>query len=79
MTRNDFAEMVNQGGDFMFDCGGKHYTLCYWSDSPIIIAEQNTEANEQEFETVEELMDQYKVNGIPIGEQTEKIVVTYQS
>ena len=79
MTQNEFADMVNQGGDFMFDCAGKHYALCYWSDSPIIIAEQNTEANKQEFETVDELMTQYNVNGIPLGEQISKIVVAYQS
>lgn len=79
MTENEFVAIIDGGGDIMFDCGDKHFTICYWTDGPIYIAEQETEANEGDFNSAAELLAQYQVNGIPLKDQIDKIVVTYRT
>ena len=79
MTKSDFINIIEDGGDIMFDCGDKHFTICYWADGPIYIAEQVTEENEKEYSNVTDLLEQYEVNGVPLGDQIDKITVTYKS
>ena len=45
LTREEFIEMIDTGGDIMFDCDGRSYTILYWADGGPDIAEQVTEDN----------------------------------
>ena len=79
MTREQFIEAIESGGDIMFDCGDKHFTICYWSDSPIDVAEQITEENHRVFDKPDDLLKEYMVNGLPLGKQLDTVVITFQS
>lgn len=79
MTENEFIEIVEPGGDIMFDCHGKHYTILMWTDEPIYIAEQVTEENEAEFDTIEELMNNYMIDGVPLKDRVNEIKITFRT
>ena len=77
MTRSEFIEMIDTGGDIMFDCDGKRYTiLCWWEDGPYI-AEQVTEANRAVFKDGEALVKGYMVNGKPLEDRIDQIKITF--
>lgn len=66
LTRNEFIEIVDAGNDVMFECRGKKFSIVmteYGAD----IAEQETCANRQSFESAAQLLDQYKVDGIALA------------
>lgn len=81
MTRNELVNLIDNGGDIMFDCLDKHYTILTWTDDGILIGEQITDTQKEEineyFETAEQLVSEFKVNGIPLYDLLDKINITF--
>lgn len=81
MTRNELVNLIENGGDIMFDCMDKHYTILTWTDDGILIGEQITNTQKEEineyFDTAEQLVSEFKVNGIPLCDLLDKINITF--
>lgn len=79
LTREEFIEMIDTGGDIMFDCDGRSYTILCWADGGPDIAEQVTEDNHRSFPDGEALVKGYIVNGKPLEERIAQIRITFCS
>ncbi|MDO5125344.1 MAG: hypothetical protein Q4D35_03090 [Ruminococcus sp.] len=81
MTKSEFIDLIENGGDIMFDCLDKHYTILTWTDDGIFIGEQITETQKEEiseyFNSAEDLVANFKVHGIPLGELIDEVNVTF--
>ncbi len=78
MTKLEFAELIDTSGDIMFDVKNKHFTICTWTNGGINIGEQYPEEpKDRAFTTSEELLDNYLVDGIPLGELSEEVNITF--
>ncbi|MDO4563944.1 MAG: hypothetical protein Q4C12_08980 [Clostridia bacterium] len=69
--------MIDTGGDIMFDCDSKKYTILCWHDGGPYIAEQGTEANPAIFKDGKSLVQGYTVNGKTLGQRIEQIRITF--
>lgn len=77
MKKNEFAAKIENGRDIMFDVGNRHYTILTWLDDGIGIAEQNKpEAGISVYPDADALLKGFLVGDIPLGDLTEKIVIT---
>ena len=77
MTKAEFAELIAKGRDIMFDVRNKHYTILTWTDNGINIGEQYpNDTKDDYFSSPEELLDNYLVDGIPLGELCNQVVIT---
>ncbi len=77
MTKQEFAEKIENGRDIMFDVRGKHFTILTWTEKGINIGEQYPkEPKDQYFATPEELLENYLVDGIPLGELSDEVKIT---
>lgn len=72
MTRNELIRRVKYGTDIVFSVQGKCFTILNWEQ--YIIAEAYAE-EEKTYETAEELVDQFMVNGKSLGELAGEIVI----
>lgn len=83
MTRNELVNLIDNGGDIMFDCLDKHYTILTWTDNGILIGEQITATQKEEineyFDTAEQLVSEFKVNGIHLYDLLDEIKITEYS
>lgn len=61
----------------MFDVGGRHYTIITWLDDGIGIGEQNKPESEiSVYPDAETLLKDFLVDDKPLGDLTEKVVIT---
>ncbi len=72
MTRNELIRRVKYGTDIVFNVREKCFTILNWES--FIIAEAYAE-EEKTYETAEELVDQFMVNGKSLGELAGEIVI----
>lgn len=83
MTRNELVELIENGRDIMFDCLDKHYTILTWTNEGIFIGEQITDTQRDDiheyYDTAEQLVSNFKVNGIYLYELLDKITITEYS
>lgn len=80
MTRNELIEKIENGSDILFDVSGKHYTILTWCDEGIAIGEQNRPEDPLlYFPTAKELVENFKVNGVPLGELAAGVRITEYS
>ena len=77
LTREEFIEMIDTGGDIMFDCDGRSYTILCWADGGPFIVEQVTEKDQASFPDGEALVKGYIVNGKPLEERIAQIRITF--
>lgn len=81
MTRSELVDLIENAGDIMFDCLDKHYTILTWTDDGILIGEQITETQKKErneyFDSAEELVAEFKVNGIHLYDLLDSINITF--
>ncbi len=81
MTRNELVDLIENGGDIMFDCLDKHFTILTWTDQGIFIGEQITENQKKDiheyFDSAEQLVAEFKVNGIHLYDLLDKINITF--
>lgn len=59
----------------MIDVGKKHYTILTWPKEGIVICEQNTQ-NEKTYDSAEQLMNNFRVEGKTLAERVSQIVIT---
>lgn len=77
MTRDELIEKIDQGSDIMFDVANRHFSIFTWCDMGIGIGEQEPHADKMEyFKTPKELVDSYKINGVPLGSLAERVIIT---
>ena len=80
MTRDELIDKIDNGSDIMFSVSGRNFTILTWTDDGIAIGEQYPNDSEiQYFETPEELVDSFTINGKTLGELSNKIVITQYS
>lgn len=80
MTKAELIDKIDNGSDIMFSVMGKHYTIMTWFDEGIGIDEQYpNDGNLQYFDSPEELIDGFKVDGKPLGELSGDIRITSYS
>ena len=80
MTRSEFEKLIENGSDIMFSVFGRKYTILTWTDLGICIGEQYPNDGElQYYDTPAELLRNFKINNIPIGEITKDIFITQYS
>lgn len=76
MTKSDFVWKIEHGDDIMFDVFGKHYTILTWPENGIIIGEQNVDDDGVCFESAEELLDGFTVDGSPLSSIISNVNIT---
>ena len=76
MTKREFVKKIENGSDIMFDVSEYHYVIFTWMEEGVGIGEQNKDTPIMHFETAEELVEQYTIDGIPLAELCGKIVIT---
>lgn len=72
MTRDEWIRRVKYGTDIIFTVRGKRFTVFNWEQ--FIIGEAYAEKDER-YDTAEELVDQFMVNGKSLGELAGEIVI----
>jgi len=61
----------------MFDVGDRHYTIFTWMDEGIGINEQYpNDGDFQYFETAEDLVNNFMVDGKFLGELVDRVIIT---
>lgn len=77
MTKSELIEQIENGSDIMFDVAKKHFTILTWTDDGIAIGEQFPNDGElQYYESAEDLVEGFMVNGRPLGSLVNDIVIT---
>ncbi|MFT3950979.1 MAG: hypothetical protein QM689_03340 [Oscillospiraceae bacterium] len=82
-SKEDFIKLIDEGGDIMFDCSDKHYTILTWWDDGIFIGEQITadqpEDKHEVFLCAQDLVHSFLVNGEPLETLLSDVVITFYS
>ena len=76
MTREDLIWKIEHGDDIMFDVHGRHFTILTWYEEGINIGEQNKAQGGEFFQTAEELLNYFLVEGVPLKDMVTEIVIT---
>lgn len=74
MNRSEMEKTIDIGHDVLFTLFGKKYAICPDDNGPSI-AECFTEQHEAFFHSGKELLDGYIIDGKPLGELLEHIVI----
>jgi len=69
----EFIEDLSKVGEIGFEYGGKDYSLLYYDK--IYICEYNKPETEKKYDTIEEFLNEFKIDDIPIKELAAKINV----
>lgn len=77
MIKDEFIAKIENGRDIMFDVEKRHYTIITWLDDGIGIGEQNRPESEiLVYPDADTLLKDFLVDGKPLGDLTEKILIT---
>ena len=77
MTKKELNNLIAEGSDIMFSVAGRNFTIITWTDDGIAIGEQSPNDGELEFfETPEDLLEKFMVNGAPLGQLADKVTIT---
>lgn len=77
MTKKELIDKIVNGCDIMFDVAGKHFTILTWTDEGIAIGEQHPNDGElQYFDSAEDLVDGFMVDGKSLSSLSAKVVIT---
>ncbi len=78
MTREEFVWKIEHGDDIMFDVAGKHFAILTWTmeEEGICISEQNVRESNQYFQSAEELVDNYSIEGFTLASLVDQIKIT---
>ena len=71
-------ELVEFGADIEFRYQGNDYTILPWTDEGIVIGLQNSD-DDNVFQTYEEMIELYKLNGKVMKDVLEEIEITFTS
>lgn len=70
-------DLVDYGADIEFCCGNKEYTILPWTEEGIVIGEKDGE--DYVFESYEDMINQYKIDGMLMKDVLSKIKITFSS
>ena len=74
MTRNEWEKLIEDGRDIMFDVQGKHFIILTWFDDGIYISERDpVEDQGMCFPTAAALLNEYRIDGVPLGNLSAEI------
>ncbi len=76
MTKVEFIKKIENGSDIMFNVDKMPLVIFTWCENGIGIGEQHKDTPLSYFETANELVENYRVNGIPLADLCDKIVIT---
>ena len=76
MTKIELISKIENGNDIMFTVIGKHYTILTWPDEGIAIGEQNSYDKPAYFDTPENLVNQFTIDGRSLGDLASKVIIT---
>ncbi len=76
MTKSDFVWKIEHGDDIMFDVSAKHYTIFTWDEKGIFIGEQNVDDDGEYFDTAEDLVSKFIVDGVPLENIIDSVNIT---
>lgn len=76
MTRNEFRKKVEKGSDIEFEVNGIGCTICTWTENGISIGEWDRPETVSVYETVDEMIDNYIVRGVPLVDLMESVKIT---
>ena len=80
MTKADLIEKIKTGSDIMFSVAGKQYTILTWTDDGIAIGEQHPNDGElQYYDTAEDLVERFVVDGKPLEAIASNVRITQYS
>lgn len=80
MTKAELIEKIETGSDIMFSVAGKQFTILTWTDDGIAIGEQHpNDGDLQYYDTAEDLVESYMVDGKPLGAIASKVKITQYS
>ena len=70
--------LIEAGGDIEISIGNQKYTILPWTEKGIIIGLQETD-EEQVFQTVDTLLDNYMIDGVPLRHLENQIKILFHS
>lgn len=76
MTQREFIDLIDMGNDIMFDISDKSFSIISVIDG-VNIAEQITEKNEAVFKDGNSLLKNYLIDGVPLADCFDQIVITH--
>lgn len=77
MTRSEWEKLIEDGRDIMFDVRGKHFTILTWLVGGINISEQYPVQDQGVlFPTAAALLNEYRIDGVPLGDLSGEIKIT---
>lgn len=76
---DELKKLVDFGADIMFVCRGIGYTILAGADEGIIIGIQNDDDNDGCFETYEDMVDNYLIDGKKMRDVLDDIRITFTS
>lgn len=77
MTKNELVKKIENGRDILFDVCGKHYTILTWCEKGIGIDEQHpNDTDLTYYATAKDLVENFKVNGIPLENLAAEVRIT---
>lgn len=72
---NEFIEDLERIGEIEFEYKGKNYSLLYYDK--IYICEYNKPETEKEYDTIEEFLNNYEIDGTRIKDLATKLKVIF--
>lgn len=80
MTKAELIEKIENGSDIMFSVSGKQFTILTWMDDGIAIGEQHpNDGDLQYYDTAEDLVERFMIDGKPLGAIASNIKITQYS
>ncbi len=76
---DELKKLVDFGADIEFTCFGTDYTILPWTDDGISIGIQNDESQDACFETYEDMIDNYLIDGKKMRDVLDDIRITFTS
>ena len=77
MQVQELTEKIENGSDIMFEVMGRHFTILTWHEKGIAIDEQHpNDGNMQFFTSAGELVSGFAVDGKPLADIADQIIIT---
>lgn len=78
MTKREFIEMIDNGGDIEFSYAGQKYTILCWYEKGPLIGPQNID-DDRIFKDGADMVDNYSINGNSLASILNDIEITFSN
>lgn len=77
MSKSELVNLIENGRDINFIISGRRYGIFTWTEKGICIGEDYCEEKDlQYYATAQALVENFKVNGVPLGDLAAGICIT---